>query len=319
MTKQLARTTTPETPPGVPSGLPKDVTPGRWTASAWTSGRRLDDRRRAGSSAFVVSPVVAVLYTALGLVTLALAQMTGLASPVWPAAGVALAAAWHWRWRALPGVFAGSVGANVLWLSRLGEPEPRAWLVAGAIGLGAVLGAAAGAALVHRFVGPVERLDTPRSVILTLGLGGLLATTIAPTIGVAAQLANGLLSTGQAAFGWLTWWVGDAIGAIVFAPLVLMVLPSQAEYWSGRRWRIAVPSLLIFGILVAAIVQNVTHERSRIDTAVERLGDRAAADLASNVGLHQEVLEGGRGLIDASEKVTAEEFDAFTRDALGLS
>ncbi len=291
--------------------MPVDRPP-RPPVSAAPTARRNPGR----SSVFVVAPVVAAFYAGLGVLTLGLAQMTGLASPVWPAAGLAFVAALRWRWRALPGVFAGSAGVNALWLARLGEPASQTWAVAAAIGLGAMLGAAAAATLVHRFVGPVRRLDTPRVVIPTLALGGLLASTIAPTIGVAAQLSTGLLATSEAAFGWLTWWVGDAIGVIVVGPLVLMLLPSQAEYWSGRRWRIAGPSLLIFGILIAAIVQNAAHERGRTASAVERLGDRAAGDLAGNIALHQEVLEGVRGLVDSSDYVTAKEFDTYTDDVL---
>ena len=280
-------------------------------------GRPRSNQGPGRSSAFVViSLVIAVLYASLGLLTLGLAHMTGLASPVWPAAGIAFAAALRWRWRALPGVFIGSVAANVLWLTQLGEPGAKNVAVAAAIGIGAVLGAALGANLVHRFVGPVRRLDTPHAVMLTLGLGGLLATTIAPTVGVAAQLTTGLLSTSQAAFGWLTWWVGDAIGVIVWAPLALMFLPSQARYWSGRRWKIAVPSLLIFGILMAAVIENVAHERARVAAAVEQLGDRAATDLGRNIALHQEVLEGVRSLVDASGNLTAAEFDAYTSSLL---
>jgi CHASE1-domain containing sensor protein len=266
----------------------------------------------APARAVLISAAVAAVYTTLGLLTLGLGQMTGLASPVWPAAGVALAAALRWRWRALPGVFIGSVGTNTLWLTRLEGLEPRTWFVAVAIGIGAALGAAAGVSLVDRFVGPVRRLDTPRAVMLTLALGGLLASTIAPTIGVAAQLTAGLLGSDTAAFGWLTWWVGDAIGVTVVTPLVLMMLPSQAEHWSGRRWKIAVPSLLISGMLMAAIVQNFTQERARVESAGQQLGEQAAADLAANIALHQEVLEGLRGLVDSSGTITATQFDAYT-------
>ncbi len=288
------------------------------TTSPWTPARAATaaTSRRWVDSALVISPAVAVLYAVLGLITLRLAQMTGLAAPVWPSAGVAFAAAVRWRWRALPGVFIGSTGANIFSLMLVGVPVSQAWSTAIPIGIGAVLGAAAGAALVHRYVGPVRRLDTPRAVMLTLALGGLVGSTIAPTVGVAAQLMTGLLNTSQAGFGWLTWWVGDAIGIIVVAPLVLMFLPSQAEYWEGRRWKIAVPSLLIFAILMAAITQNVTQERNRIEAAVEALGNQAAADLARNISLHQEVLEGVKGLVDASDYVSATEFRTYTDDVL---
>ncbi len=294
-------------PPGTPSretaGIPRRSTGG-------------SDRRPTRYSTFVISLVVAVAYAALGLLTLRLAQMTGLASPVWPSAGVAFAAALRWRWRAIPGIFLGSIAANVFSLSLAGVAISQAWSTAAAVGIGAVLGATAGATLVNRFVGPVQRLDTPRAVVLTLTLGGLVATTIAPTIGVAAQLATGLLTTDQTAFGWLTWWVGDSIGVIVVAPLILMLFPSQAEYWDGRRWQIAVPSLLIFGIVIGAITQNVNHERARIDSAVKLLGDHAAAELTGNIAVHEEVLEGVRGLLDASENITVTQFNAYVRDVL---
>lgn len=302
-----------------PAGESADPTAGAWADHSALFPGGISDaqvRRPDRSSAFLVSAAVAVLYAALGLVTLHLGQMTGLASPAWPAAGVAFAAALRWGWRALPGVFIGSVGVNVYWLTRVGEPGWQSWFTAAAIGSGAVLGAAAGAALVHRFVGPVRRLDTPRAVMLTLALGGLVASTIAPTIGVAAQLTTGLLGTSEAAFGWLTWWVGDAIGVIVVAPLVLMLLPSQAGFWSGRRWKIAVPSLVIFAILMAAIMQNLAQERTRIDSAVEQLGTQAATDLAGNIALHQEVLEGLRGLVNASDTITAAQFDAYTTSVI---
>ena len=304
---QPNRTASLDAPPDEPEGL---------TSESWVDSERASARRPDRFSAFVISIAVAIIYAVLGLVTLGLGQITGLASPVWPAAGVAFAAALHWRWRALPGIFIGSAGGNALWLTRLGEPASTRLLVATAIGVGAVLGAAVGAYLVRRFVGPVRRLDTPRAVMLTLALGGLLATAIAPTIGVAAQITTGLLSTSKLAFEWLTWWVGDSIGVIVFAPLVLMLLPSQTRYWSGRRWKIAVPSLLIFGILMAGIIQNIAQERTRIDGAVEQLGLQAAADLAGNIGLHQEVLEGLRGLVDASDDITAAEFDDYTNGML---
>ncbi len=275
--------------------------------------RRLSDRP-GKTSALIVSPVVAVLYVAIGLITLGLSQMSGLASPVWPAAGVAFAAVLHWGWRVLPGVFVGSFSTNMLWLVRMGEHHTHDWLAATAIGVGATLGAAVGAALVHRFVGPVRRLDTPRAVMLTLALGGLLATMIAPTIGVAAQLSAGLLGTGKAWFGWLTWWVGDSIGVIVFAPLILMAMPSQAAYWAGRRSRIAVPSLLIFALLMAGVAQNSARERARVEGAALRLGENAAAALSQNIAVHEEVLSGLRGLLNASEFVTAKEFNAYVRD-----
>ena len=295
------------------------MTPG-WASARFTrsldGGAGARSRRRDPSSTFVITAAVAALYAVLGLITLHLGQMTGLASPVSPAAGVAFAAALRWRWRALPGIFIGSAGVNVYWLTRVGEPGWQAGFAAAAIGNRCSSRRRCGRSPRSSLRRPGAATRHPARCDSHPGLGGLAASTIAPTIGVAAQLTTGLLSTNQAAFGWLTWWVGDAIGVIVFAPLVLMLLPSQAEYWSGRRWKIAVPSLVIFVVMMAAILQNLAQERTRIDSAVEQLGAQAATDLAGNIALHQEVLEGLHGLVDASVYVTQDEFAAYTDNVI---
>ncbi len=259
---------------------------------------------------------VAVGYAALGLLALWLGQMTGLASPIWPAAGLAFAAVAVWRWRAWPGVALGSFAVNSIWLWRAGETSAVLWITALGIAIGAMLQAGLGAGLVRYFVGRKLYLDMPRPILLTLLLAGPVACLVGPTVGVASQLSTGIISPGNATMGWLTWWVGDAIGVIVFAPLMLMAIPSQREHWQGRRWQIALPSLLIVGALVTVILQNAAFERERINTAVEQLSDEAAVDLVSNLDRHQESLEGLRGLVDASEEVTAEEFAIYTDDVL---
>ena len=275
------------------------------------------DRTQTRPYTYLTVPIaVAVGYAVLGLLALWIGQMTGLASPVWPAAGLAFAAVAVWRWRAWPGVALGSFTVNSLWLWQAGETGVVLWITATGIAIGAMLQAGLGAGLVHFLVGRKLTLDMPRSILVTLLLAGPVACLVGPTIGVSSQLFTGILSPGNAALGWLTWWVGDAIGVIVFAPIVLMVIPSQREYWQGRRWVIAVPSLLIVGALVMVILQNTAFERERVTTAVEQLSDEAAADLVSNIDRHQETLEGLRGLIDASEDVTATEFAIYTDDVL---
>lgn len=277
---------------------------------------RAADRTPTLPSAVLISAAVAVVYGVLGWISLGLGQMTGLAAPLWPAAGVAFAASFLWGWRAWAGILFGSLAVNAYWVSQTGELPQTVLITAAAIGVGATAEAALGAALVRRFVGRDARLDTPRTALLTLLLAGPVACVVGPTVGVATQVSTGLLGASAAPLGWLTWWVGDAIGVIVFAPIALMLIPSQARFWSGRRWKIAVPSLLIVGTLMGAIVQNTAVERDRDENAVAQLGAQAAADLSSNIGRHQEVLEGVRGLMDASDNVTAAEFDTYTDDVL---
>jgi len=263
-----------------------------------------------------VNALVAVLYAALGAATLLLAQLSGLAAPVWPAAGVALAFALIHGWRVLPGVVVGSFVANAATLSTIDVPTTALVLQASAVAVGAALQAMAGRGLVRRFDPDWASLVTPRQILRFLLLAGPIACLVNPTIGVASQLATGIISGDQIPITWLTWWVGDSIGVIVFAPLTLMFLPELADDWSGRRWKIAVPTVLIVAAFVLAVLQNAGLEEERARLQLERVATEATADLRRNLDRHTEALQGVKGLVVASERLTAAEFSSYTRSAL---
>lgn len=260
--------------------------------------------------------LLALVYAALGAVSLGVGQLSGLAAPIWPSAGVAFVFALTWGWRVLPGVVIGSALVNAYSLAQVGEASGTAGAVAVVIGVGAALEAWVGALLVRRFVGARLSLAGPREILLVLLLAGPVACTVNPTVGVAAQLASGVIGPDQAAIGWLTWWTGDAIGVLVFAPLTLMLLPGSDAMWSGRRWKVAIPSLVIVIGLTLVFLQISAFERQSIRAEVEQLASEAAVDLQANINRHQEVLEGIRGLVLASDDVTGAEFATFTDGSL---
>ena len=269
-----------------------------------------------GATALTLAALLAVVYAALAAGSLAVAQLSGLAAPVWPAAGVAVVFALTWGWRVLPGAVVGSAVVNSVLLAGAGESDRTIAVVSVGVGVGAALQAGIGAALVRRAVGARLRLTAPREILLALLLAGPVACVVNPTVGVLAQVWAGVLSPDQALVGWLTWWAGDAIGVIVFAPIALMLLPGADRDWAGRRWKVAVPSLLIVTSLTFALVQFAALERDRIEVEVAQLGAEAAADLRATLLRHEEVLEGIRGLLLSSSEVTAEEFEVFTTTSL---
>ena len=259
---------------------------------------------------------MAVLYAALGAATLLLGQLSGLAAPVWPAAGVALAFTLIHGWRVLPGVIVGSFVANAPTLSTIDVPTTALVLQASAVAFGAALQALAGRDLVLRFVDDWSDLVSPRQILQFLGLAGPVACLVNPTIGVTSQLATGIISGDQIPITWLTWWVGDSIGVIVFAPLTLMFLPELADDWFGRRWKIAAPTVLIVSAFVLAVLQNAGFEEERARLQLERVAREATADLRRNLDRHTEALQGVKSLVVASERLTAAEYSSYTRNAL---
>lgn len=170
----------------------------------------------------------ALAYFIVGRLSLLLAVPPGLASPIWPAAGLAVAAAARWRRDGLFGVFLGSVlcNASILW----GGHGPAA-----ALGLACVIAAGSTAqAWVAAFL--IWRLETTsiglfRSArgVLALSAGVGAATTIAAAIG--AGVARAADPGANMSLNFMTWWLGDMLGIMLTTPVLL----GRAPNLSPRR------------------------------------------------------------------------------------
>lgn len=272
--------------------------------------------RPSGMRVLGLNVVVALAYGAIGGLSLVVAQFTGLASPVWPAAGMAFAIVYQLGWRLMPGVAVGSFLVNMPVLARGDLDAGRVVTVALAIALGAALQAETGGWFVARAMGRRPSLARGGQILTFLLIAGPGACIINPTIGVTAQLAGGVISPDQAALNWLTWWVGDSIGVMIFAPITLMLLPWQSEVWRGRVWQVVVPSLLAVLVFGAFFLQALTQEDRATRLQVDQLAESASADLRSSLAQHAEALEGLRGLFEASDEVEPQEFTTFAAGPL---
>src|SRR6478752_7230937 len=114
------------------------------------------------------------------------------------------------------------------------------------IATGNTLEAAVGAALLRRFSFD-PRLGRLRDVLLLVGWAALASTMISATFGVAAAALANLQRTESYPVFWAVWWVGDAMGNVLIAPLICVW--ASPLRWSRRplRW-------LECGLLIAALV-----------------------------------------------------------------
>lgn len=201
---------------------------------------------------------LALVYYLAAQLGLRLAIPPGYATPIWPGAGIALAAVLVFGNRLAPGIWLGAFLAN---LATSFDPSSaaslaRSLLVPLGIGAGTTLQAILGAALVRRFVGYPTALLREREVIKFLVLGGPLSCLIAASVGVSTLIVASKLPALSYAFSWWTWWVGDAIGVLVVTPLVLTALGKPRAVWR-RRWKtVAIPLCLalavVFGVFDGA-------------------------------------------------------------------
>ncbi len=187
---------------------------------------------------------VAGVYVIAGRLGLTLAFVNASATAVWAPTGIAVAAILvlgRWVW---PGIALGAFLVNVT--------TAGSFPVSLAIAAGNTLEALAAAWLVNRWAGGVRAFDRALDVCRFAMLAGLLAPTISATIGVTALLAAGLTTVAGYQQVWLTWWLGDAAGAIVVTPALLLAWTSR-DPWAAGRGREA----LLYAALFVVVAMSV--------------------------------------------------------------
>lgn len=76
---------------------------------------------------------------------------------------------------------------------------------------------------------------------------------VAATVSVASLVVTGYAPWNSVSSVWLTWWLGDATGIVIFAPLVLLWNSDWQLNWNRRQILEAVAlfsSVLLVGNLV---------------------------------------------------------------------
>src|SRR5688572_27374920 len=181
-------------------------------------------------------------YVLAGKLGLTLALLNSSATAVWPPTGIALAAVLILgSRRAWPAIF---VGAFVLNQITAGS----AWTSL-AIAFGNTAEALLGAYLVNRFAGGRGGLSRVRNLLVFAVLAGLLSTTISATVGVTALYLGGYATAAAYLPIWTTWWLGDAVGAMLVAPAILLWHASPRPHWS-RHQRVEIALLAFMTVLV---------------------------------------------------------------------
>ena len=181
-------------------------------------------RKEQARARVVTLLALAAIYVAAGKLGLSLALLHESASAVWPPTGIALAAFLLLGRSAWPAIFAGAFLVNLTTAGNLATSL--------GIAVGNTLEGLVGAELVRRYGGGRASFDRPGDVFRFFALAGLAATAVSPSIGVTSLCLGGYASWADFERLWLTWWLGDAGGAVVVAPV--LVLWAQPPSRLGR-------------------------------------------------------------------------------------
>jgi PAS domain S-box-containing protein len=170
--------------------------------------------------------------------------MSGDVALVWPHAGIALAAVLLFGYRFLPGVAIGAFLFSVM------DGKPLGFFTFGTA-LGNCVGATICAYLLQKSVGFQSRMERARDAVSFIALAALFGTTINALFNVASVYAGGQTDWDNLGSAFLVWWIPNAMGCLVIAPLLLSWSHFQIPRWSAKR--AAELTVCAFGLIAATV------------------------------------------------------------------
>ena len=183
---------------------------------------------------------LAIVYHLAARLGLNMAYVQNNTSPVWPPTGIALAGLLIYGYRIWPGIALGVLLGSLL--------TGASFSLALGMAIGNTLEALVGAYLLNRFVSFHTAMDRIQDVV-GLAIVSLFATTVSATIGTGTLVLTGLSAPDNISAIWLTWWIGDLLGALVIAP-ILMVWASETTFKLDSRLRVEAGALIALFTLV---------------------------------------------------------------------
>ncbi|KTC83440.1 diguanylate cyclase domain-containing protein [Legionella cincinnatiensis] len=219
--------------------------------------------------------VVIFFYILSGFLGLMLAVPPGYATTIWASSGIALGSVLVWNLRTLPGIFIASFILNCyITFNNVGDLFDFSKLFPGLItGAGALLQALFGWWLVKRFVRLNNPLHLPKDILIFALLTGPVSCVIAATISNVGLYWLGVISSENLSLSWITWWIGDSIGVLIFTPVFLILFAKPRKLWRSRIIPILVPLCLTFIIVIIAHVfyrySEFKHIQSKFAGAIQ--------------------------------------------------
>jgi PAS domain S-box-containing protein len=200
---------------------------------------------------------LAAAYAAIAAVGLQLGATAHTTPPLWPAAGLAIAALCLGGIRLWPGI---ALGTLIAFAGRMNGP----WLTA-AIVAATTSEAVIGALLLTRVARFCYALRRARDAIALVLAGGIAAPALGALVGAGAFAAAGVIPLNTFPREWLEWFLGDAIGVIVFAPIVLLWARPRT---SRPGFRVQMTCVALLAVIVSIMGVHGMFGRSALEIGV---------------------------------------------------
>jgi len=196
---------------------------------------------RSAATYLVELSIAAASYVGLAESALLLPAINPAATPLWPPTGFALALVLLRGYRIWPAILVGCLSPYLM--------AGRSLLELGSVAIGTLLAAFAGTWLISRWSNGHQTFDTPSGIAKFAIISFAPTTMISSTIALAGFILANQPGFSDSVVTWLTWWLADAAGTLVIAPVV--VLWAMMPLRGFSRWNLL--ELVAVSILVSVI------------------------------------------------------------------
>lgn len=257
--------------------------------------------------------ISALAYFISARLSLQLAIPPGFASAVWPPAGIALACLLYFKDSSVIGIIIGSFLANAWPHISIKDFEiiQRPIVTALIIGLGASLQSYIAYRAIIYFDDSKLKLNNKLSVIKFQLICGPIGCLISPSIGVTALFFAGIISKETFFFSWFTWWIGDTIGSVVFAPLILSIFQSRDNLWKTRRVTYTSPIFILFSLIVIFFFNAREWESKTLETHFETRFNTITTTVNNHKQYYESTINATQSFFQSSDNITEEDFESF--------
>ena len=200
---------------------------------------------------------IAAAYFILARVSLLLSFQASNATSVWPPSGFAFALMLHYGNRIAPAILAGAFIANVVVFQLNNAADLLTTIsVSLMIGIGNTAEALTGRWLLRKIVPGVSDNNYFNKVnpIFRFLLVVIVMCLVSSIIGTTAVYSGSIIDSSQYLTAWLTWWLGDVSGILLFTPAILIWIAflRNSEVTHSKGYRVKMETILFFALVILA-------------------------------------------------------------------
>ncbi len=255
-----------------------------------------------------VNFVIASAYFFIGMLSL-LADPLGI---LMLSSGLGLASVLLLGFRVLPGIALGSFCVSA-WTFDFNENFLGIYF---STAVGVSLGALVGVVLIRKSVGFPNSLVDGKSIAIFMFFGGLVGSIFPATFVVIAMQYLKVIATADCLIVWLSFWVGNVLGVLIFTPLCLIAFAQPENIWRRRKVTVALPIVSTFALIIILFLYLKEVDRKlyteqlkeKAGTISEAIKHRFDVSIFSIVGLKNFLLN--------TTDIQADEFAALTQKTL---